>query len=171
MEREIIGSTGQASDVHVRGDEGAWSACISHWFTQSLSPPNISSVLHLQSPIRWGHEPLPMAKITAWRPPRSNEIERGGKWETGQAGKGWRRMGGGGEEEERVEDKKGDNGREEEDGDEGGWRFINVPLWRMKRRKSEMCRERERESDWDGGWVRVQVEKDRERYGREIAFL
>lgn len=46
------------------------------------------------------------------------------------------------EEEERVEDKKGDNGREEEDGDEGGWRFLNVPLWSMKRRKSEMCRER-----------------------------
>lgn len=41
------------------------------------------------------------------------------------------------EEEERVEDKKGDNGREEEDEDEGGWRFLNVPLWSMKRRKSE----------------------------------
>lgn len=32
--------------------------------------------------------------------------------------------------------KKGDNGRETQDGDEGGWEFLNVPLWRMKRRKS-----------------------------------
>lgn len=46
------------------------------------------------------------------------------------------------EEEERVEDKKGDNGREEEDGYEGGWRFLNMPLWSMKRRKSEMGTER-----------------------------
>lgn len=42
------------------------------------------------------------------------------------------------EEEERVEDKKGDNGREEEDGYEGGWRFLNIPLWSMRKRKSEM---------------------------------
>lgn len=42
------------------------------------------------------------------------------------------------EEEERVEDKKGDNGREEEDGYEGGWRFLNMPLWSMRKRKSEM---------------------------------
>lgn len=46
------------------------------------------------------------------------------------------------EEEERVEDKKGDNGREEEDGYEGGWRFLNMPLWSMKKRKSVMGRER-----------------------------
>lgn len=30
MVREIIGRTDQASDVPVRGDEGAWSAFISH---------------------------------------------------------------------------------------------------------------------------------------------
>ncbi len=30
MEREIIGRTAQTSDVHVRGDEGAQSAFISH---------------------------------------------------------------------------------------------------------------------------------------------
>lgn len=89
MVRGIIGRTD--SDVHVQGDEGAWSAFISHWFTQSQSPPNISSVLHLQSPIHRGHEPLPMAGITAWWPPQSNEIERSGKWETGQAGRRWRR--------------------------------------------------------------------------------
>ncbi len=46
------------------------------------------------------------------------------------------------EEEERVEDKEGDNGREEQDGYEGGWRFLNMPLWSMKKRKSEMGRER-----------------------------
>ena len=47
----------------------------------------------------------------------------------------------------RVEDKKGDNGREEEDGYEGGWRFLNMPLWSMKKRKSEIGRERERERE------------------------
>lgn len=54
------------------------------------------------------------------------------------------------EEEERVEDKKGYNGREKEDGDKGGWRFLNVPLWCMKRRKSngqKHLRDGQRESD------------------------
>lgn len=58
-------------------------------------------------------------------------------------------------DEEKVEDKRGDNGRKEEDGDEGGWRFLNVSLWSMKRRKSngqnisEMGRTREREREGD----------------------
>lgn len=54
------------------------------------------------------------------------------------------------EEEERVEDKKEHNGREEEDGGEGGWRFLNVPLWSMKRRESngqKHLRDGQRESD------------------------
>lgn len=41
----------------------------------------------------------------------------------------------------RVEDKKRDNGREEEDGYEGAWGFLNMPLWSMRKRKSEMGRE------------------------------
>lgn len=43
-------------------------------------------------------------------------------------------------EEERVEDKKRDNGREEVAGYEGAWGFLNMPLWSMRKRKSEMGR-------------------------------
>lgn len=40
------------------------------------------------------------------------------------------------EEEERVQDKKGVMEEKREGRHEGRWRFLNVPLWSMKRRKS-----------------------------------
>lgn len=81
-----------------------------------------------------------MARFTAWWPRRSNEIEE--KWKV-RDGAGRKEMEVEEEVEEvqveeRVDDKKQDNGREEEDGYEGGWRFLNMPLWSMKKRKSEM---------------------------------
>lgn len=149
------------------GDEGAQSAFISHWFTQSQSPPNISSVLHLQSPIHWGHEPLLMARITAWWPPRSNEIQGGGKWETGQAGRRrWRRR-------KKWRTKRGDNGGVYGMGMRvdrafsvyhyGAWKGGN----QIDKNISEMDGEREIE-------MRAECEerqKKTERYRKDIAFL
>lgn len=132
MERGIIGRRCQATDVYMWGEEEARSAFISHWFTLSQSPPNISFVLHLLSSIRWGHEPLPMARMTAWWPPQSNEIERGGKWETGQSGRRWRWR----RKRKEYRIKSGVMEEKREGRHEGGWRFLNVPLWSMKRRKS-----------------------------------
>lgn len=81
-----------------------------------------------------------MARITAWWLPRSNEIERCGKVRD-RAG---RKEVGGMKRMRKRRERRTKRGIMEEKrgrmGTRSGWRFLNMPLWSTRKRKSEMSR-------------------------------